>query len=165
MKIKKRAVLLSLAIISFLSCNTENPTQFTPDALNDTFLTLDGNTIAFKDILETHKGKTLVIDIWASWCSDCIKGMPKVKDLQQQYKEATYIFLSLDKTPQAWKRGIEKYQVEGNHYFMHSGKDSAFGKFVNIDWIPRYMVIDTQKNIKLFKAVEADDKRIIQHLQ
>lgn len=165
MKIIIKPFLLALTLISFLSCNTKNPTQFTLEALNDTFQTLDGNTIAFKDILETHKGKTLVIDIWASWCSDCIKGMPKVKDLQQQYKEAAYIFLSLDKTPEAWKRGISKYQVEGNHYFMHSGKESAFGKFVKIDWIPRYMVIDTQKNIKLFKAVEADDKHILQHLQ
>lgn len=146
--------------LSIVSCHTETPTQFSEEALNDSFVTLEGNTIAFKDILEAHKGKTLVIDIWASWCGDCIKGMPKVKALQDTHKDATYLFLSLDKSQAAWKKGIEKYQVVGTHYFMQSGWDGPFGKFVNLDWIPRYMVVNKQGTIKLFKAVKADDKRI-----
>ena len=73
-----------ILLLSVFSCNTEVPTQFSEDALNDTFITLEGNNIAFKDILKTHKGKTIVIDIWASWCRDCIVGMPKVKVLQSE---------------------------------------------------------------------------------
>lgn len=155
---------LLVLLISFFSCNTETPTQFSEGALNDTFVTLDGNSIAFKDILETHKGKTLVIDVWASWCGDCIKGMPKVKVLQKEYKNATYIFLSLDRTQEAWKKGIKKYNVEGENYYMQSGWEGPFGEFVDLDWIPRYIVVDGDGNIKLFKAIEADDKQIKQYL-
>lgn len=160
----KRMNYLLVLLLSFFSCNTEVPSQFSDEALNDTFITLEGNTIAFKDILETHKGKTLVIDIWASWCSDCIKGMPKVKVLQSKYKDATYIFLSLDRTQKAWKKGIKKYKVKGEHYYMQSGWNGAFGEFVDLDWIPRYMLVDAEGNIKLFKAVKANDKRIKQYL-
>lgn len=152
-------------LVSFLSCNTETPAQFSEEALNDTFITVEGDTIAFKEILETCKGKTLVIDIWASWCRDCIKGMPKVKMLQDTYKDAVYIFLSLDKNQKAWKKGIKKYNVEGKHYFMQSGWKGAFGNFVDLDWIPRYMIINEAGNIELFKAVKADDDKLIEALK
>ena len=161
----KKTNYLLILLISFFSCNTKPPTQFSAVALNDTFITLEGNSIAFKDILETHKGKTLVIDVWASWCSDCIKGMPKVKDLQEEYKDATYIFLSLDRGVEAWKRGIKKYKVEGEHYYMPKGKNCAFADFVNISWIPRYMVINEASEIVVFNVIEADDEKLIEAIK
>ena len=161
---KKMNYLLVL-LLSIFSCNTEIPTQFSEDALNDTFINLQGESVAFKDILEVHKGKTIVIDIWASWCGDCIKGMPKVKALQKDYKDVVYVFLSLDRNQDAWKRGIKKYNVNGAHYFMQSGWKGAFGDFVNLNWIPRYMVINKQGNIELFKAVKADNNKLIEALK
>ncbi|MEN3324278.1 thioredoxin-like domain-containing protein [Mariniflexile soesokkakense] len=150
-----------ICFLSILSCKAQDvPTKFSEAALNDTFVTLRGNSISFKDILEVNKGKTLVIDVWASWCKDCIGGMPKVKSLQKTNKNVTYLFLSLDKTQEAWKRGIKKYDVQGQHYFMQSGWKGPFGEFIQLDWIPRYMVVDADGAIKLFKAIEADDKRI-----
>lgn len=160
---KKIYALLILLTIVF-SCNSQEPTQFSEEALSDIFINLEGNSTTFNDILNIHTETSLVIDIWASWCSDCIKGMPKVKALQKAYPDAAYIFLSLDKNQEAWKRGIEKYNVEGEHYFMKSGWDGPFGEFVNLDWIPRYMVVDTKGNIKLFKAIKADDKKLKQYL-
>lgn len=91
--------------------------------------------------------------------------MPKVRALQKAYPEAAYVFLSLDRGEDAWKRGINKYDVQGEHYYLPHGKKSAFGDFVNIDWIPRYMVVDADGNIKLFKAVEADNNQIIEALK
>ncbi|WP_372756255.1 TlpA family protein disulfide reductase [Mariniflexile sp.] len=150
-----------ILFLSALSCKAqETPTTFSEAALNDTFVTLEGNSLTFQSILDTNKGKKIVIDVWASWCSDCIKGMPKVKSLQKEYPNATYVFLSLDKTQDAWKRGIEKYEVNGQHYFMESGWKGPFGEFIKLDWIPRYLVVDENGSIKLFKAIEADDKNI-----
>jgi thiol-disulfide isomerase/thioredoxin len=161
----KKIKYLLLFLLGFASCKSqEPPTQFSEAALNDSFINIDGNSTPFKDILDANKGKTIVIDIWASWCSDCIKGMPKVKELQQGFTNVTYIFLSLDKTQEAWKKGIEKYDVNGQHYFMQSGWKGPFGEFVQLDWIPRYMVIDQEGKIKLFKAIKADDKNITDFL-
>lgn len=164
MNMKKMTYFLAL-LISFFSCNTETPTQFSEEALNDTFVTLNGNSVAFKDILETHKGKTLVIDIWASWCGDCVKGMPKVKALQLQFPEASYVFLSLDRGVDAWKRGIEKYNVAGNHYYMPNAKQCDFANFANISWIPRYMVVNKASEIVVFNVIEADDNKLIEALK
>ncbi len=152
-------------MLAFLNCNTQVPKEFPKDALEDTFIALDGNLIALKTILEAHKGKTVFIDIWASWCGDCLRGMPKVKALQKVHDDVVFVFLSLDRGQEAWKRGIKKHDVQGEHYYMDKGKKGTFADFVQIDWIPRYMVVDTKGKIKLFKAVEADDKRIKQTLQ
>jgi thiol-disulfide isomerase/thioredoxin len=48
----------------------------------------------------------LVIEVWASWCGDCVKAMPKLKDLQNN-PNVSYLFLSMDKTADKWKAGIE----------------------------------------------------------
>lgn len=156
----KKTFYLLILFLTIFSCNSQTPTQFSEAALNDTFISLEGDSIAFKDILKAHSEGALVIDIWASWCGDCIKGMPKVKALQKEYPNAAYLFLSLDKNEGAWKRGIKKYHVQGEHYFMKSGWKGDFGEFVDLDWIPRYMVVDAEGNIKLFKAVKADDENI-----
>ncbi len=161
----KKIKYLLLLLLSIFSCNTEVPTQFSEEALNDVFTTLSGSEVSLKSILEKHKGKTIVIDIWASWCSDCIKGMPKVKALQKEYNDVVYLFFSLDRGEGPWKRGIKRYQVAGEHYYIQSGKKSAFGDFVKISWIPRYMIINKEGNIELFKAVEADDNKLVNALK
>lgn len=160
---KKIFYILILSITIF-SCNSQTPTQFSEGALNDEFISLEGDSITFRDILKSHSEAALVIDIWASWCGDCIKGMPKLKALQKEFPDAAYLFLSLDKNEDAWKRGIKKYNVQGEHYFMKSGWKGPFGEFVDLDWIPRYMVVDAKGNIKLFKAVKADDENLKQNL-
>lgn len=157
--------LLLVFVIVFASCNTEKPTKFSKEALNDTLISLNGEKNLFNEILTKYKGKKIVIDIWASWCGDCIKGMPKVVALQEEYKDVVFLFLSLDKTEKEWKAGIKKYSVQGEHYFLASGKEGGLGNFVTIDWIPRYMIINENGTIALFKAVHANDNNIINALK
>lgn len=157
--------LVLLLVIAFVSCNAQRPTEFSEKALNDTFISLDGKKVSFKEVINQYKGKKVVVDIWASWCGDCINGMPKVVNLQNTYKDAVYLFLSLDRTDAEWKAGIKKYNVQGEHYLVTSGWKGDFGNFVNLDWIPRYMVIDENGKIAMFKAVHADDSDILKALK
>lgn len=159
-KIKYTLILL----ICFLSCK-KAPKQFSEKALNDTFLNIEGKSVTFQNILDAHTGKTIVIDIWASWCGDCIQGMPKVKALQNQFTDVAYVFLSLDRDVDAWKRGIKKYKVAGNHYYMPNAKQCDFADFVNISWIPRYMVVNKASEIVVFNVIEADDPKLIKALK
>lgn len=161
----KKILVLLLPIITFLSCAQENKTAFDTAALTNVMLTPEGESIAFQDILKKYKGKTIIIDVWASWCSDCIKGMPKVKALQNNFPDATYLFISMDKTPEAWKKGIDKYEVNGEHYMATDGMKGIFGKSINLDWIPRYMIVDKTGKIALYKAIEADDSKLIETLK
>jgi thiol-disulfide isomerase/thioredoxin len=161
---KKIISLLTLAL-SLVACAQPNETEFKKEALENVMLTTSNDKITFQEILKKYEGQTLVVDVWASWCSDCIKGMPKVKALQEKYPDATYLFISMDKTYEAWLAGIEKYEVNGEHYMATDGMKGIFGKAINLDWIPRYMVVDKEGKIALYKVIEADDEKLIKTLE
>ena len=149
------------------SCTqAQDKTSFGQEALNAKMTTLEGEQLTFKEILAKYKGKTVLIDVWASWCPDCIKGMPKVHELQKQFPEAVYLFLSYDRVDDKWKQGIEKYNVNVEHYHVGTNmKEGAFAKDINLDWIPRYMVVDKNGKIAMFKTIEADDEKLIATLK
>jgi thiol-disulfide isomerase/thioredoxin len=151
----KKTILLLVAFATF-SCGNAQKTQFSNEALSTTLLSIDGGQVAFQNILNQHKGKTLVIEIWASWCSDCVKAMPKVKNLQNDFPEADYVFISMDKTPDAWKNGIAKHELKGEHYMANDQMKGVFGKAMDVNWIPRYIVVDKTGKVALYKAIETD---------
>lgn len=164
MKMKKIISLLIVAL-SITSCSNAQETEFKKEALENVMSTTENKSITFQEILEKYKGQIVVVDVWASWCSDCIKGMPKVKTLQEQFPNATYLFISMDKNYEAWIKGIAKYDVKGEHYLTSDGMKGIFGKAIKLDWIPRYMVIDREGKIALFKVIEADDSKLIETIK
>lgn len=162
----KRFFITLCMALGIISCSKAQKTEFTPEALADLMQTTDGKQLTFKEILKKYEGKTIVIDVWASWCPDCIKGMPKVEALQKQFPNTVYLFLSYDKTPESWENGIEKYNVKGEHYLILSKwKGGTFSQSIDLDWIPRYMVLDKKGNIALYRAIEADDEKLISTLK
>ena len=100
------------------------------------------------------------MEVWASWCGDCVKAMPQMKELQANNPEVTYLFFSLDKTPDKWKTGIEKHQLNGEHYLVDGGMKGPFGKELDLNWIPRYIIIDKTGKIILYNAIEKDFEKI-----
>lgn len=151
--------------LSSLSCTRAQPSEFSKEALTNTMKTIENTDITFEEILKKYQGKTIVLDAWASWCSDCVKNMPKLKALQEQHPECIYLFISMDKNYDAWINGIEKYEVQGEHYLTTDGMKGIFGKSIKLDWIPRYMVVDKKGKIALFKAIEADDEKLAETLE
>lgn len=160
-----RTYFICIVLIGLTGCSLEAPVQFTQEAMDDSFIGLDDETVTLKTLMEERKGKTFVINVWASWCGDCIKGMPDLKNLQAEFPEVEFLFLSEDRTIKSWKNAIKRYGLKGAHYFMPEGNDGPFAKFLNSNWIPRYMVIDPNGKIKLFKAKKVSDPKLKQALQ
>jgi len=156
----KKIFLSFIAIFAFISCTKAQKTSFSDEALKTNLSNLEGTPVAFSEILKKHNGKTTVIEIWASWCSDCVKAMPKFKELQASNPNVDYVFLSMDKTVEKWKSGIEKYELVGDHYLVADGMKGVFGKAVDVDWIPRYIIIDKNGKILTYRAIETDFAQI-----
>ena len=145
-----------------VSCGNAQKKEFSKDALKGKLTDTESKEVTFKEILKKHKGKTIVIEFWASWCSDCVKAMPKVKEMQASNPNVVYIFISLDKTFDKWKAGIEKHEFAGEHYWVNDekGMQGTFGKAIDLDWIPRYMIINKKGQIELYRAIETDFEKI-----
>ena len=99
-------IILSVIILIFNCCNFENPSRFSQDAYDDILYSVSDEKETFKDIIDQYKGRKVLIDLWASWCADCIKGLPKIKNLQIEYPEVIFLFISVDKNRSSWKKGI-----------------------------------------------------------
>lgn len=154
-----KILVFLFAVISF-SCSQAQKNSFSKEALSEKLLSTDGNQVAFEDILKQHKGKTLVIEVWASWCGDCVKAMPKIKELQASHPDVAYLFISMDRTAEAWKTGIEKHELKGNHFMANDQMKGVFGKAIDLDWIPRYIILDKTGKIVLYRAIETDFEKI-----
>ena len=154
-----KILVFLFAVISF-SCSQAQKNSFSKEALSEKLLYTDGNQVAFEDILKQHKGKTLVIEVWASWCGDCVKAMPKIKELQASHPDVAYLFISMDRTAEAWKTGIEKHELKGNHFMANDQMKGVFGKAIDLDWIPRYIILDKTGKIVLYRAIETNFDKI-----
>ncbi len=71
-------------------------------ALNDP----NGNQLKLSD----ERGKYVLIDFWASWCTPCRKENPNVVRLYKKYKSKgfTVFSVSLDENKEAWTEAIKK---------------------------------------------------------
>jgi thiol-disulfide isomerase/thioredoxin len=134
-----------------------------PDSVGNLLLVdANGEHIKLSTIVKKHQGKRVVIDLWASWCGDCIAGMPKLYELRKNSDsgKVDFIFISVDKEDSKWKKGIERFNIEGEHYRIEIGWKNAFSNYIDLDWIPRYLVLDEKGRIILPKAIVADDKSL-----
>jgi len=154
---KKILCLLSAFVLN-ISCT--NAQEFSKEALSQKLYTLEGQDTNLADILDAHEGRTIVIEVWASWCSDCVKNMPKLKELQTQNPNVDFVFLSCDKTAEAWKIGIEKHGLTGDQFLIPDGMKGEFGKSINLDWIPRYIIVDKTGKVALYRAIETDHEKV-----
>lgn len=160
-----RKLIIIVALV-LTGCNFEVPTHFSETALKEELSSTLGEISSLEEVLATHKGKKLIIDVWASWCGDCIKGLPAVKALQRAHPEVVFVFLSVDRNQNAWKRGIKRFRIAGEHYRLPKGmKNGDLVDFLNVSWIPRYVVVGEEGEILVFKATKATDKRIVEALK
>jgi thiol-disulfide isomerase/thioredoxin len=70
-------------------------------------------------ILDRHKGKTVLIDIWATWCSPCRVAIDQMKPMKQELedKDIVYIYLTSSTSEfDTWKEIVP--DIHGEHYYL-----------------------------------------------
>lgn len=74
-----RYVLILAAVLSLLGCTKHDP----------------GTTLSS---LERLQGQWVVINYWAQWCAPCIKEIPELNRLDQEYTGVTVVGVNYDGT-------------------------------------------------------------------
>lgn len=110
-------------------------------------LTPAGEEKALSDYV--GKGKVVLVDFWASWCPPCRQDMPYLVNAYARYKDKGFeiVGVSLDKTNEDWKQGIEDLGITWPQISDLKYWGSELSKAYGVRSIPFTVLIDKEGNI------------------
>jgi thiol-disulfide isomerase/thioredoxin len=112
-----------------------------PQAPEVTFTTLDGRKISMSSL----RGKTVLVNFWATDCPGCIKEMPTLIETYKKYQDKNFevIAVAMPYDPPAQ---VLNYSQEKALPFavMHDGFGEMVKAFGNVNLTPTAFVYDPQ---------------------
>ena len=95
--------------------------------------------------LSSLRGKWLILDFWGSWCSWCIKGMPKMKEYYAKYSSKLEILgVDCNDTVEKWKAAVAKHELPWLHVYWDKEKGDNPLELYHVDGFPTKIVIDPE---------------------
>ncbi len=125
--------------------------------LSNTYLRSYNDTtskITLRELLAKYDKKAIYLDIWASWCGACridIKNSHSAKEFLMS-KDIAYVYLSIDKDEKLWLNAAKEDGITENQYLVCDNKSSPLLNYFNIQLIPRYIMLDTEHQVKYSNA-------------
>lgn len=92
--------------------------------------------------LSQQKDKNIVIlDFWATWCGPCVRVMPVMEEVANEYKDKGVILIAVNlrESPQKIRSFL---QEQGLHPIVALDKDGAVGTVYKAEFIPQTVIID-----------------------
>lgn len=107
--------------------------------------------------LNSFKGKTVLVDFWASWCAPCRVANKKLVKLYDQYKgqnfEIVGISVDIDKTK--WLKAIEKDKLKHQQLIDPKGFDAKTAIAFGVDALPAAYLFDASGKLVAINPTEA----------
>ena len=104
--------------------------------------TPEGKTVKLSDYV--GKGKTVLVDFWASWCGPCRREMPNLVEAYAKYKNKNFeiVGVSLDQSGDSWKEAIKKLNITWPQMSDLKYWNCEGAKLYAVSSIPHTVLID-----------------------
>lgn len=149
-KIKNIAALF-LIVISFSTVSAQIKLG---DTFPDVQLQNDKNS-AVK--LNSFKGKTVLVDFWASWCAPCRLANKKLVKLYDKYKNQNFeiVGISIDTDKAKWLKAIEKDKLKHQQLIDPKGFDAKTAITFGVEALPAAYLFDASGKLIAINPTEA----------
>ncbi|HZI78987.1 MAG TPA: TlpA disulfide reductase family protein, partial [Vicinamibacterales bacterium] len=110
--------------------------------------TLDGATVS----LASLKGKTVLLDFWATWCPPCRVDAPALEKLHKTYgSQLAVVGISVNETREV----VEAFLKKNPHSFpIALSSENDLPRPYEVAVFPTYIILDAEGNFEA--AVEGD---------
>jgi peroxiredoxin len=117
------------------------------DAAPDfTGTTLDGKSLKLSEL----KGKVVLLDFWATWCSPCLAEVPNIKKAVDRFgKDGRFVVvgISLDTSEPVAKAMVERFGMNWPHLVLGPAEENPVAKLYGVSGIPAMFLIDAEGKV------------------
>ena len=110
------------------------------------------------------KGKTLLVDFWASWCAPCAQSFPVMEELHQRYKDQGFaiIAISVDENSAPLKAFLKKHPVS---FTVVRDVESKLVSIANVEAMPTSFLVDSTGKVRFIHSGFHGEQTRKQYLQ
>lgn len=112
----------------------------------------------FDAVIESHRGKVVMVDFWATWCVPCRKAFPKTVELAKQHAEDGLVVITMSFDDAEVKEDVIEFLTDNkstgqNLMCSFGGADESFSSYdIGEAGLPYYRVYDRDGSLtKAFK--------------
>lgn len=110
----------------------------------------------FRQLLAHHKGKVVLVNLWATWCAPCLKELPELAKLQEQYRDKglQVLAVTLDEPDILETRVKRIWRERAASLPAYLQTEASSDKFVSVidpawaEIMPTNYVLDRQGKLK-----------------
>ena len=104
---------------------------------------LDGKRVKLSD----YRGKAVLLNFWATWCSPCKVEMPWFVDLQKKYGNDGLVVVGIAMDDTETDKIAQFASEMGVNYPVLLGTDKVSEQYGNVEYLPTSFYIDRQGRI------------------
>jgi thiol-disulfide isomerase/thioredoxin len=116
------------------------------------FKSVDSQTVS----LDSYRGKPVLIDFWATWCTPCLEMLPRLDKINHEAGDKGLVLISVDRDEEA--KTASEFLAKKGYTWPNFHDQGEIEKAIGPSGIPREMLIDAQGKV-VYDGSDEDDLR------